>query len=222
MGVMYIAECSCGFHSDDLFVGSGMGRDAILIPFHCYDCGFVWIHDAEIAPSKCIKCKSVNFHDLLNFDPFMLMIKFRHYRALDGLIYLSGKDLPLATCPGCNNKTLKFAVAKEQIKEEDEDKEQNEIYSAKCPCGVEYNNLTVKRWYQCNYIPVACSTCHRVWVQDAVKGRKKCRKCKSPIYYLLPQDADMGDTYSCDLLGPDLCPKCGKKELKFKMCGMWD
>lgn len=97
------------------------------------------------------------------------------------------------------------------------------MYQAQCSCGFTSDELLIGAGLGGGYnIPVACSTCHRVWVQDIKKGRKKCRKCKSPIYHLLQPPSSIVDAYACDFAPPMTCPKCGKNELTLEECGMWD
>jgi hypothetical protein len=101
---------------------------------------------------------------------------------------------------------------------------ENEKYSAKCPCGFETKEILVEKQKQHDYVgvPVGCFTCQRVWVQDEKTGRKKCRKCKSPIYYLLEPETDPIAMYGLDGFKPNTCPKCREKKLTFVACGMWD
>ena len=108
MGIVFTAECDCGFRKEGLYTGYGYCScgNVDLQPAACLNCGVVSLMDALKGPADCPRCgaEMVFYH-----EPSMHMemegIGDREFRYAEYL-----PEEVRYRCPECMEMDLKFRV----------------------------------------------------------------------------------------------------------------
>lgn len=117
-----------------------------------------------------------------------------------------------------------------------------QIYNAECSCGFVAQELYIGFGMintQVFAVPAACPQCQSLSLESLRNGKRTCRQCKGPLYYL-HRKGNFTPAYVLDRFKVpfpwDLekehmeppeniryrCPKCGKIEMKLVFEGYWD
>lgn len=118
------------------------------------------------------------------------------------------------------------------------------IINAKCKCGFESGGIFagggMRNFARVCNVPALCENCRDLVVVNYIRKDLKCPKCRKRVVVyndpILQQArkkvAGESDIFSwfidklkCSFVLPDvyyLCPKCGKKRMRFIDIGCWD
>ena len=108
------------------------------------------------------------------------------------------------------------------------------VLKAKCRCGFKTRELHVglgERDVGMVYsLPVACSTCKRIWLAEQNLAEFICRDPKPPLYLLHgtgnhTADRKTPSEFPWDTEGANTvlyrCPRCGKLEMTLTVVAQW-
>ena len=115
MGSMFVAQCSCGFESDELLLGGGMMNftEVCEIAFYCDNCEIVGTinfltKEGKKGYYRCTKCKKrVKYYGEIEENTFKYQEEYLFDWRInnDKRYFLQDK---LHYCPKCKKVNLKF------------------------------------------------------------------------------------------------------------------
>ena len=114
MGLIVEGSCPCGYHSDSLFLGSGMDRaeGALRVPASCADCCSVVAVDLNAASRRCPGCGGDGLKGYGSLRTHRGGLR-RLAQSPPDIIAIGRWSLPDRdySCPRCGERSLRFVMA---------------------------------------------------------------------------------------------------------------